>query len=67
MQEKGDFILKVEGLSVSFATTAGKVHALRNVDFAVLDRNIFEVPADEIKDVKVSFSVPLIFTFSSIP
>ena len=35
MQEKGDFILKVEGLSVSFATTAGKVHALRNVDFAV--------------------------------
>ncbi len=35
MEEKGDFILKVEGLSVSFATTAGKVHALRNVDFAV--------------------------------
>ena len=35
MQEKGDFILKVEGLSVSFQTTAGKVHALRNVDFAV--------------------------------
>ena len=35
MQEKGDFILKVEGLSVSFATTAGRVHALRNVDFAV--------------------------------
>ena len=35
MEEKGDFILKVEGLSVSFATTAGRVHALRNVDFAV--------------------------------
>lgn len=35
MEDKSDFILKVENLSVDFATTAGVVHALRGVDFAV--------------------------------
>ena len=35
MSEKNDFILKVEDLSVTFATTAGEIHALRDVNFAV--------------------------------
>ena len=35
MEEKNDFILKVENLSVDFETTAGTVHALRGVNFAV--------------------------------
>ena len=34
-ENNNDFILKVENLSVDFATTAGVVHALRGVDFAV--------------------------------
>ena len=34
-ENNSDFILKVENLSVDFATTAGVVHALRGVDFAV--------------------------------
>ncbi len=35
MSDKNDFILKIEDLSVSFTTTAGMVHAIRGVNFAV--------------------------------
>lgn len=34
-KQKEDFILKIEDLSVTFDTTAGDVHAIRGVNFAV--------------------------------